>query len=348
MIEAVYLAIRCFGAAEGHSSKLTDAVLERLGYGMCVERTTKTALTEVHRPMPDSRRLWPATSRSATHRRWRPSRRSDRGAERIRASCAGSGARTPPALRAAFGGGGDVMKALARAAGGAMGVMAWPTTTPRCPSRSSHGRQSSATERGKRIALTYDDGPNPDYTPELLELLARHNAHATFFQIGKWVEREPALAREVKEAGHAVGNHTFTHPTLALCSTERVQEELRRCHGASEAAGIEYSKADGASLMRCPWGRRRPGTLRAVKAAATCPCSGRSPAGLGRAKERPTTSADRCLKAREGDVILLHDGVHTDPARGPLEVDLRNAPGAEQLGARLRVRDDPGPGARLS
>ena len=168
-------------------------------------------------------------------------------------------------------------------------------------------------EAGKRIALTYDDGPNPAYTPELLELLARHGAHATFFQIGKWVEREPALAREVKEAGHAIGNHTFTHPTLALCSTDRVKEELRRCHTASEAAGIEYSTVDGTSLMRCPWGRRRPGTLRAVREAGYVPVQW-SVTGWDWAKRKSADNiADRCLKAREGDVILLHDGVHTEP-----------------------------------
>jgi peptidoglycan/xylan/chitin deacetylase (PgdA/CDA1 family) len=168
-------------------------------------------------------------------------------------------------------------------------------------------------DAGKRIALTYDDGPNPAYTPELLELLARHGAHATFFQIGKWVEREPALAKEVREAGHAVGNHTFTHPTLALCSSDRVKEELRRCHEASQAAGIEYSTVDGASLMRCPWGRRRPGTLRAVKDAGYMPVQW-SITGWDWAERKSADDiAGRCLKAGEGDVILLHDGVHTEP-----------------------------------
>lgn len=199
-------------------------------------------------------------------------------------------------------------------AGGAVGVAGFAYYNAQVPKSQLYGKTIFRNrDAGKRIALTYDDGPNPDYTPELLELLARHGAHATFFQIGKWVEREPALAREVREAGHAVGNHTFTHPTLALCSTERVQEELRRCHGASEAAGIEYSKVDGASLMRCPWGRRRGGTLRAVRAAGYAPVQW-SITGWDWAERKSAEDiAGRCLKAREGDVILLHDGVHTEP-----------------------------------
>lgn len=188
-------------------------------------------------------------------------------------------------------------------------------------------------DAGKRIALTYDDGPNPAYTPELLELLARHGAHATFFQIGKWVEREPALAKEVRDAGHAVGNHTFNHPTLALCSTDRVKEELRLCHEASQAADIEYSTVDGASLMRCPWGRRRPGTLRAVKSAGYMPVQW-SITGWDWAERKTADDiAGRCLKAREGDVILLHDGVHTEPRADRSKSVYATRQVLEQLGA---------------
>jgi peptidoglycan/xylan/chitin deacetylase (PgdA/CDA1 family) len=166
---------------------------------------------------------------------------------------------------------------------------------------------------GRRIALTYDDGPNPRFTPRLMELLERHGARATFFQIGRWVEREPGLAREVQAAGHAIGNHTFTHPTLALCSTARVQRELRRCHDASEAAGIRYAQVGGASLMRCPWGRRRPGTLRAIRAAGYVPVQWSVTGWDWRKRETGASIARHCLRARDGDVILLHDGIHSEP-----------------------------------
>jgi peptidoglycan-N-acetylglucosamine deacetylase len=165
------------------------------------------------------------------------------------------------------------------------------------------------------IALTYDDGPNPRFTESLLSTLDRHRAHATFFLIGKWAEREPALAREVQAAGHAIGNHTYTHPTLALCSGDRVQEELRRCRAAVEGAGVTFSQVDGAALMRPPWGRRRPGTLRAIRAAGYVPVIWSVTGWDWREGETAETISRRCMKrARDGDVILLHDGVHTEPA----------------------------------
>ena len=166
---------------------------------------------------------------------------------------------------------------------------------------------------GRRVALTYDDGPNPRYTPELLELFERHGAHATFFQIGKWVEREPALAREVQAAGHAIGNHTFTHPTLALCSSARVTEELARCHAASTEAGVHYAEVDGGQLMRCPWGRRRPGTLRAIRAAGYVPVQWSITGWDWQPRRSAENIAEHGFKATDGDVILLHDGVHTEP-----------------------------------
>jgi peptidoglycan/xylan/chitin deacetylase (PgdA/CDA1 family) len=166
----------------------------------------------------------------------------------------------------------------------------------------------------RRVALTYDDGPNPRHTPDLLELLARHGARATFFQVGKWVDREPALAREVQDAGHAIGNHTYTHPRLAACTSAQVAEELRRCHAASAAAGIDYAEVDGAALMRCPWGRRRPGTLRAVRAAGYVPVQWSITCWDWRERETADDFARRGTRARGGDVILLHDGRHTEPA----------------------------------
>jgi peptidoglycan-N-acetylglucosamine deacetylase len=144
------------------------------------------------------------------------------------------------------------------------------------PTSQLYGRTiAHAPGAGNRIAITYDDGPNPIYTPQLLELYERHGAKATFFEIGKWIEREPALAREVQAAGHALGNHTYTHPTLALCSSDRVKEELRRCR----ALGVAL-RACGAAPGHCTPPPRR----------ATSPCSGRSRAGTGAPARTGTTS----------------------------------------------------------
>jgi peptidoglycan/xylan/chitin deacetylase (PgdA/CDA1 family) len=170
-----------------------------------------------------------------------------------------------------------------------------------------------APEAGAEIALTYDDGPNPAHTPALLELLDRFGARATFFSIGMWAQREPALLREVQAAGHAVGNHTFTHPTLALRTAAQVTDELSRCRAAVEAAGVAFSEVDGAALMRPPWGRRRPGTLRAVRSAGYVPVLWSITCWDWRERETAEDFAARGKKAEGGDVILLHDGSHKTP-----------------------------------
>src|SRR5450432_2189610 len=69
--------------------------------------------------------------------------------------------------------------------------------------------------RARRMAITFDDGPNGPVTEEVLRLLARYGAKATFFMIGENVDRQPALARSVARAGHAVGSHTYSHRKLS-------------------------------------------------------------------------------------------------------------------------------------
>lgn len=166
---------------------------------------------------------------------------------------------------------------------------------------------------GKRLALTYDDGPNPAQTPRLLELLARYDAKATFFLIGKWAEKEPELIRETVAAGHAIGNHTFTHPTMPAHPADWIREDLRRCKEAVEASGERFSTVDGEALMRPPYGRRRPGTLRTLHEEGYVPVTWSITGYDWRAHTTASAIARRCLRAGEGDVILLHDGSDLTP-----------------------------------
>jgi peptidoglycan/xylan/chitin deacetylase (PgdA/CDA1 family) len=166
----------------------------------------------------------------------------------------------------------------------------------------------------KRIALTYDDGPNPAQTPRLMEILDRFSARATFFSIGQWAEREPGLLREMHAAGHAIGNHTYTHPTMPLRSAAQVTDELARCRAAVEASGIEFSTVDGAMLMRPPYGRRRPGTLRTVRACGYVPVTWSITCYDWRRTITRRAIRRRAGRAKAGDVILLHDGNNLEPA----------------------------------
>ncbi len=167
---------------------------------------------------------------------------------------------------------------------------------------------------GRRIALTYDDGPNPAWTPPLLDLLDEHDAKATFFLIGMWAEREPDLIREIVARGHAIGNHTFTHPTMPALTAGQVREELRRCREAVEASGERFSRVDGAMLMRPPYGRRRPGTLRTMRGEGYVPVTWSVTGYDWRAGTSAEKITRNCLKAGEGDIILLHTGSDREPS----------------------------------
>ena len=120
------------------------------------------------------------------------------------------------------------------------------------------GRSSSvfgpSVWRGPRerraLALTFDDGPSED-TPRLLDILERFQVPATFFQVGVNVERLPAVARAVGEAGHTIGNHSYTHPLLSLRSARFIEDELRR---AQDAIG-EHTGARP-EWFRAPYGVR--------------------------------------------------------------------------------------------
>lgn len=94
----------------------------------------------------------------------------------------------------------------------------------------------------KRVALTFDDGPSPGITDRVLKTLAEYKIRATFFMIGQRVVESPGLAREVRDAGHELANHSFTHPTLGGLAVDRVSNELHQCQNAIETAtGVKPS-----------------------------------------------------------------------------------------------------------
>jgi peptidoglycan/xylan/chitin deacetylase (PgdA/CDA1 family) len=158
-------------------------------------------------------------------------------------------------------------------------------------------------------ALTYDDGPNHAATPALLDLLAAHHTHATFFLIGRFVDQNPELVRRIHAAGHLIGNHTQTHPWLAWQSARVIREELRACNQAIEdviGAPVRY--------FRPPHGARRPAVLRIAQEFGLTPVQWNAmaddwkPIGIGRMLARLDHDLLRCRKRGVGANILLHDG----------------------------------------
>ncbi|MBI2873967.1 MAG: polysaccharide deacetylase family protein [Firmicutes bacterium] len=88
----------------------------------------------------------------------------------------------------------------------------------------------------KAVALTFDDGPDPVYTPDLLELLSARKVKATFFLIGKMVDARPDLARLLVLQGHELGNHSYNHPPMAHLSREEVDFQLQEASKIIEKA----------------------------------------------------------------------------------------------------------------
>ncbi|MBU5355229.1 polysaccharide deacetylase family protein [Paenibacillus barcinonensis] len=84
------------------------------------------------------------------------------------------------------------------------------------------------TVQEKVVAFTFDDGPHPVYTPQVLDIFRRAGGHATFFMIGEEMEAHPDIAAEVHREGHEIANHTYTHPNLTELTLEEAGEELRR------------------------------------------------------------------------------------------------------------------------
>ncbi|MGM9349078.1 polysaccharide deacetylase family protein [Streptomyces sp. H23] len=105
------------------------------------------------------------------------------------------------------------------------------------------------TGRGRTMLLTFDDGPHPEYTPEILDTLAEHKVHATFFVCGEMAEWNRDLLARMYDEGHVVGNHTWSHPLLTKLSRRRIRSEMERTSEVVEAA---YGEAP--RWFRAPYG----------------------------------------------------------------------------------------------
>lgn len=190
------------------------------------------------------------------------------------------------------------------AAGAAVVVAAGYQTMS--PTGQWYGRTFVGLPAGSRkLALTYDDGPNDPHTLRLLEVLARHDVRSTFFLMGRYVKRRPDIVRELSRAGHVIGNHTFSHPNLIFASARQTRTELERCQQTLNDAVGEHSR-----LFRPPFGGRRPGTLRIARRLGLEPIMWNVTGYDWRGKPAQYVEQKVRARVRGGDVILLHDGGH--------------------------------------
>jgi len=160
-----------------------------------------------------------------------------------------------------------------------------------------------AATQSKVVALTFDDGPDAENTPALLELLAERNIRATFFCIGHRVAAQAELARRMVAAGHRLENHTFQHsPLTNLFSVPRLREELA-------LAQTEIQRATGRApeFFRPPAGLTNPRIFRVTKELGL-KLAGYTSRGLDRRPDAPEKIAGRLLAGLQpGAIFLLHD-----------------------------------------
>lgn len=183
------------------------------------------------------------------------------------------------------------------------------------------GRTTCRTNSCRKLALTFDDGPNPAITPKLLDLLDRYKAHATFFLIGKYVRECPELVKETVSRGHSVGNHTETHPNLLWRTPTQVRIELRLCHDA-----ISHAIGAKPKWFRPPYGMRNPWVIPAARELGYRTAMWTLIPGDWQEKpaewliprmqpiadhtQRSLTSGSHSTARARGDVLCLHDGAH--------------------------------------
>jgi peptidoglycan-N-acetylglucosamine deacetylase len=153
------------------------------------------------------------------------------------------------------------------------------------------------------VALTFDDGPHPEGTPAVLEVLDEAGFKATFFLVGEQVERRPALADEIAGRGHLVALHGYRHRPQPLLGAATVEDDLAR-----GAAAIEDATGIKVSLHRPPYGLYSPAGLAAVRRNGWRPLLWSKWGKDWRRLTTPDRIASRATRElRPGDVILLHD-----------------------------------------
>jgi peptidoglycan/xylan/chitin deacetylase (PgdA/CDA1 family) len=160
----------------------------------------------------------------------------------------------------------------------------------------------------RAVALTFDDGPNPNATPAILDALGERDVRATFFILGRHAERWPDLVRRVADEGHALGNHGYYHRKLHFKSPRYVRTDLEL-----GTARIESAAGSRPRWFRAPHGFRSPWVTPIARSL------GQRTVGWSLGvwdSDRPGEDviADRTVGgARPGSILLLHDGDGYDP-----------------------------------
>ncbi len=157
--------------------------------------------------------------------------------------------------------------------------------------------------KGKKIALTFDDGPNPTYTPQVLELLRSHQIKATFFCIGKNIAKHPELLKKIVAEGHTIGNHSYSHSNfLGFYSKKKIVEELNKTNTlVRELTGQEMK------LFRPPFGVTNPSIKKGLLVSKHTSIGWNIRSLDTVIKEKKKIFRRIIRKLKPGAIILFHD-----------------------------------------
>lgn len=182
------------------------------------------------------------------------------------------------------------------------------------PTSQLFGKCLVAPPNPDEIALTFDDGPNPRCTPQLLDVLARFNVRATFFLIGQFAVQQRDLVRRIHDAGHLIGNHTWTHPNLFRTDRQTTRKELDETTNR-----LQQITSTRVRFFRPPFGMRRVHTLLIARELGLIPVTWNV---IGNDWDAPSAQAivnrvtrltDRNHRRGQATNLVLHDGGHRVP-----------------------------------
>lgn len=167
---------------------------------------------------------------------------------------------------------------------------------------------------GGAVALTFDDGPDPTYTPWVLDVLVEARVPATFFLVGRRAAAQPGLVRRMLAEGHAVGSHSRSHPDPA---TQRLRQLVRDYRGGRRM--VESVTGVSVPLFRPPMGNVAWPSAVAIRWSRVVPWLWtRDPSDWLPGRRRGDI-VDALATVRAGDVVLLHDGIELP--QGPAALD---------------------------
>lgn len=168
------------------------------------------------------------------------------------------------------------------------------------------------------VALTFDDGPDPVYTPRLLDILAAHRSRATFFMIGARAHRHRELVARIAAEGHVIGNHSWDHPSFLLISREERRKQLRDCARAI----FPYD----AKLFRPPYGHQDFSSWLDVDQMGYRVIAWNIEAGDWEERSGASIADAVTAQLQPGAIVLFHDGLFD-------AIDSRNFPRGATISA---------------